>query len=324
MSIIVAVGVIFAIGSRMPPSDCTSLEQYDVLSGSCYYECSTGQDCAGKASKVDAALNTYFDGAKSQISTKSNQQSPVAPTTSSVSSTKQLTREFTGSETNGKIYTVNANLLLLPKPSDHDEKLWNLFKRIAGNDDIRKYIQSFEVFNDTKNDSAASVWTSQTPGKWHVNVNAAYDSDSKDLIHTMVHEYGHIVSLNNTQVPAIEGVCPRLTLPEGCANQAAYIQAFYTKFWDKYGYDKPQDMGSNTEAVTAFYEDHRDSFVSDYAATNYGEDWAESWAAFVTGSKPVANTEKAKKVQFFYDYPGLVAARNRIRLEIASSKQSLN
>ncbi|MEZ4643120.1 MAG: hypothetical protein R3E31_10390 [Chloroflexota bacterium] len=58
-----------------------------------------------------------------------------------------------------------------------------------------------------------------------------------------------------------------------------------------------------------FYYDHEDWFVTDYAATNPGEDIAESFTAFILQPKPTEDTLAAEKILFFYDYPELVALR---------------
>lgn len=305
--------------TRLNASDCTSLERYDAVTGSCFFECTTDEDCAAKAKAVEDEIDQFFTGSQSKVTKKTDSQ-PTSKSQTSAGNTELITKDDTGSETNGTIYTVAKDLTLAPKPSANDQKLWDLFLSVAGKDDVLGYIQSFEVFDDSNNDSAASVWQSQTAGKWHVNVNAAFQDDKKDLAHTMVHEYGHIVSLNNTQVKGeVGGSCPFLQLDEGCANQASYINAFYDRFWKKYGEDVPSDQGQNQDEVSDFYNASPSSFVTEYAATNYGEDWAESWAIFVTRVKPTGNQEKDQKVNFFYNYPELVNTRNRIRVQIANS-----
>ncbi len=315
--LLVGSGIFWFTGLK--PSDCTSVEKYDKLTGSCYYDCTSDQDCAAKAKAVDDQLNGFFAGSQTKATKQGDSgSSPTTPTSSD--DTKLLTKEFTGSDTNSTIYTVTAQLALAPQPTNDDIKLWNLFSRVVGKDDLLRNIQSFEVFNDDKNDSAASVWQSQTPGKWHVNVNAAYQDDQKDLVHTMVHEYGHILSLNTAQVSGNVGSsCPYLKLEEGCAKQGSYINEFYDRFWKQYGADVPADEGQDQNEVSDFYNSRSSSFVSEYAATNYTEDWAESWAIFVTQPKPTGNQEKDQKVQLFYNHPELVDARNRIRVQIANS-----
>jgi hypothetical protein len=318
--LLVLIGIgLFAAQTRLKSRDCTNIEKYDVLTGSCYYICTSDQDCAEKASKVDAELNTFFADSQTKKSKQYNGQSaPTAPTSSD--NTQLMTKAFTGTETNGTVYTVTKELTLKPAPSKSDMQAWNLFANIVGREDLAKYIQSFEVFEDQGNDTAASVWQSQTAGKWHVNVNAAYQNDKKDLIHTMVHEYGHIVSLNNTQIDGnVTGACPNLNLDEGCAKQSSYINSLHLRFWQRYGNNVPSDGGKDQNEVQDFYQQHKEDFVSEYAATNYGEDWAETWAAFITQPKPSGTQEKDKKVSSFYDFPSLVSLRDRVRVQVAAN-----
>ena len=292
----------FTLMNRLWPGDCTHYEDYNWISGSCYFDCDTEKQCQALTEKVNQELDGYFEGSKSKLAP------PVA--------VKQLTREETGSETNGTTYTVQSDLSLAPKPSAPDQRLWDLFRKVAGDTDIRQYLQTFEVFSDTNNGSAASVWASQTGGKWHMNVNAAFAGDRKDLIHTMVHEYGHIVTLNVTQIAGVGGSCPNYQIPEGCTKSESYINQFQRRFWAKFGQDIPLD-DAGQEEVQSFYEVYKSDFVTDYAASNPGEDIAESWAFFVLRAKPAGNTVSEQKVQFFYGYPHLTQLREQIRGRLA-------
>jgi hypothetical protein len=311
--LILAVGVGYFMFVRLSPSDCTSVEKYDALAGACYYDCNTDEECEKKEKQVDAELRTFFSDSQSKIAKKDKNTSPAS---TQIKGTL-LDAAYTGSETKGKIYTVVDEARLQPEPSAQDQKLWDLFVAVASKSDIKQYVQSFEVFDDDQNDSAASVWQSQEPGKWHVNVNAAYANDSKDLLHTMIHEYGHIVSLNSNQVARVDGACPRLELSEGCANDGAYIKLFKEKFWNSYGDSVPSNEGEDPDEVADFYEQHKASFVTEYAASNFVEDFAESWAMFVINDKPTGQEGKDQKVTFFYDQSQLVDMRNRIRTSIA-------
>jgi len=305
----------FTLMNRLWLGDCTQYEDYDWITGSCYFDCDTEKQCQALTEKVNQELDGYFEGSKSKLAP------PVAPSTSSTPTpapapVKQLTREETGSETNGTTYTVQSDLSLAPKPSAPDQRLWELFRKVAGDTDIRQYLQTFEVFSDTNNGSAASVWASQTGGKWHMNVNAAFAADRKDLIHTMVHEYGHIVTLNVTQIAGVGGSCPNYQIPEGCTKSKSYINQFQRKFWAKFGQDIPLD-GAGQEEVQSFYEVYKSDFVTDYAASNPGEDMAESWAFFVLRAKPAGSSGAEQKVQFFYSYPQLTQLREQIRGRLA-------
>ena len=53
--------------------------------------------------------------------------------------------------------------------------------------------------------------------------------------------------------------------------------------------------------------------MTDYAATNPDEDFAESYMLFVLKEKPTKSTVADQKILFFYDFPELVEMRDVIR-----------
>jgi hypothetical protein len=72
--------------------------------------------------------------------------------------------------------------------------------------------------------------------------------------------------------------------------------------------------GENGDAAANLYERKQGAFVTEYAATNPGEDIAESFALFVLDQRNAApQTVAEKKVAFFYAYPALTAFRNDMR-----------
>ena len=62
---------------------------------------------------------------------------------------------------------------------------------------------------------------------------------------------------------------------------------------------------------------YKKQFVTDYAATNPDEDFAESYMLFVLNEKPTKSTvsfiHSDQKFLFFYDFPELVEMRDFIR-----------
>ena len=53
--------------------------------------------------------------------------------------------------------------------------------------------------------------------------------------------------------------------------------------------------------------------MTEYAATNPSEDFAESFMVFVLKEKPIKSTITDQKILFFYDFPELVEIRDFIR-----------
>lgn len=302
---------------RLSKEDCTSLEKFDSLRGECYFECETDAQCEEIAKKVEAELDAYFKDSKSAVGTnKPTAPAPEAPSQTDTSQQdkpqKTYTADETGSEVRGKIYTVTSSQALYPTPSSEDQKLWELFTRIASKQVIAERLETFEVFNDGNNDTAASVWESSKAGKWHMNVNSAFSGERKDLIHTMVHEFGHILTLNSSQVDKTEGACPQITVPEGCVKPGTILNDFHAKFWSKYG----EPFSEDGQEVSAPFSE--DDFVSEYAASNVIEDLAETFANFVLRPAPSGGSIRDQKIQLFYASPEYVNVRNRIRANLAS------
>ena len=117
--------------------------------------------------------------------------------------------------------------------------------------------------------------------------------------------------------------CTTFYTGEGCALSNSYINQFFTKFWADLYYNEFQDVEwaetdeEYEEKMIAFYDTYSDQFVTEYAATNPGEDIAESFAYFVLQDKPTGSSIADQKVRFFYDYPALVTIRNHMRSELA-------
>lgn len=305
-------GSIIIIPKLMGAQDCTSVEKYDFYRDECYFMCDSNEQCDALSQKVNQELNEYF----SDTQTKASAAKPISPKASD--NGNLYTLKSTGSETKGTVYTVR-NGVLQPEPSQDNKRLWNLVNTLIGTQNAQDHIASFEVFDDENNDTAASVWRSDNnASKWHMNLNAAFSGqDKKDLIKTIVHEYGHIVTLSGDQVGAVSGACPRVELDEGCGTGDSYINAYYNKFWKDYDFGADAVGSISEDEAAALYKTEPSSFVSEYASTNISEDIAESFADFVTKSKPADTAIKSQKVRFFYQYPELVTLREQMRAAAA-------
>ena len=144
--------------------------------------------------------------------------------------------------------------------------------------------------------------------------------DTKESIYTLILEYAHILSLGVSQVQLVdpniddatrerlESKCQTYFLTEWCLKSNSYLKNFIdqfrtTKMLEKVWYEE-WDV----------YKRNKKDFVSEYAASNPGEDIAESFTAFVLKSKPANEKTKAdQKVLFFYRYPELTKLRSTIR-----------
>jgi hypothetical protein len=75
--------------------------------------------------------------------------------------------------------------------------------------------------------------------------------------------------------------CTNQLLQEGCMNADSYLDDFIDIFWSDADY---LERVRNQEVYA--YDDTPESFITDYAATNPGEDIAESFTYFVLNGKP--------------------------------------
>ena len=213
------------------------------------------------------------------------------------------------------------------------KSIWNYFTSIIPPEQ-RDLIAEYSIITDGKENILAAVsQTYNDPSLWALEVDIADSDDYYNLTFTLIHEFGHLLTLNPSQVPpSIEvfnnpdddviyqnavASCPDYFSGEGCSNPASYINAFYQRFWPEI-HDEWQQIDSIEnedvyyEKLNEFYDQYEDQFVTDYAVTNPGEDIAESWSFFVLSPKPEGNSIADQKVLFFYDYPELVDLRQKI------------
>ena len=201
----------------------------------------------------------------------------------------------------------------------------------------RAVVSDYIVFSDGPSNVLAAVEQSYTdPNLWIVEVDNADLEDRLGLYFTLVHEFGHLLTLGPDQVPpdleiyndpenadlydSKAAACPNFFPGEGCSLPDSYINVFHNRFWthlmdewqpiDDLGYT--DDLEAYYEELYTFYENHEDEFVDDYAATNSSEDIAESFAYFIFSPKPTGASLAEQKILFFYEYPELVQLRAEI------------
>ncbi len=124
--------------------------------------------------------------------------------------------------------------------------------------------------------------------------------DLDKTLATFVHEYGHVLTLNNEQVDLSKLTQQKSYYTPEAYRDGSYIKAFYDRFW-------------NVEAGELSYYQHPDRYVNEYASQNVTEDIAESFMVFVLDGKQPGQSLAAQKINFFYQYPELVAVRDSIR-----------
>ena len=185
----------------------------------------------------------------------------------------------------------------------------------------REKMGEFLIYNGTTSGSAGFVVEIKkdlSSWKMGVAINYAYEGGFNtrgELAYTIIHEFGHILTLHKDQVDAsvTQGNCTNYYPGEGCARSNSYINELYQSFWKDIQAEY-QTAQTNQSTQQVFYDKYKDRFVTQYASTNPGEDIAEVFATFVTKKdKPVGTTIAEKKILLMYNRSELVAFRNHIR-----------
>jgi hypothetical protein len=213
------------------------------------------------------------------------------------------------------------------------EEIWDYFAAIIPPSE-RSFVTEFSAISDGKSHILGAVSQSFDSAKeWGLRIDIV-DADNHYLLtYTLMHEFGHLLTLEPSQVEANEQIfdnpdsetiyeeavsaCPGYFTGEGCSLPDSYINEFFNRYWtDKYeewqAIDKTEKNAAYYAALHDFYKTYQDQFVTEYAATSPAEDIAEVWAFFVLSPKPETTSIADEKILFFYEYPELVQLRQEI------------
>jgi hypothetical protein len=142
--------------------------------------------------------------------------------------------------------------------------------------------------------------------------------DRLALSATLLHEFGHLLTLNTSQAEDLTYVCTTEYINPGCGQPGSYIDLFFNRFWsDIYEewdiIQSIRDPDTRTDRMRNFYAGHQHEFLTTYSATEPAEDIAEAWMFFILAPQPTGETSTAEeKILFFYDFPELVQLRTEI------------
>ena len=320
------------VHTRKIAAKCLPFESYSVIRNECYVPCGSEQECA----PLDAQYQHILDAR----GISSAGQMPLGEKHAAV-------KPDAFGETEGTIalYTIthSGDIVLkelstsseafdpiLRDPSVH-KLIWQGIKNILP----EKYrfpgmLSLFELYTDGFGGEDASTGQAENTSQWVLSVDPAdiiehgVFNPSGDFYYAIVHEYGHLLTLNPLQVPpqpeSASVSCKTYFPGEGCALPDSYILHFFNQFWRGNTFtthEKALNLcGENADEclpLDTWYDRHKAMFVTDYAATDPTEDMAESWAAFIVQKKPTGSTIADKKVRFFYAYPELVHLRMVLR-----------
>ncbi len=130
--------------------------------------------------------------------------------------------------------------------------------------------------------------------------------DWSKLTSTIIHEYGHVLLENETQID--------LTVGEDLHDPAGFVEGsfrkeYYDRFW----------RGAEDAGLTSYSTDPT-RYVSQYAADYFHEDMAETFKVFVLGDKPQGGTVAEEKLLFFWENADMTALRAEIRENLGLTK----
>lgn len=233
------------------------------------------------------------------------------------------------------------NGILIETASKNTQKAkerWKVFYSIFPKKITQKYIKKITLFTDGVDEKTGALASLNVKNdEWQLSLDVTdvdFESKSKERvfqsIYTYLHEFGHLLTLNNTQIKPTkkrkqeEGE-PYLTF-EGETLKNSYMNKFVKRFWSG-GLLNEWDVIQKKYCVTEhkkcidklydLYKDNYTDFLTDYAAESPEEDIVESWTAFVLYDK-VKNPETVaeQKINFFYQFPKLVKFRKIIKRNI--------
>ncbi len=258
-------------------------------------------------------------------------------TNTNVGDTPDNTDNPTGSDGEITLYTINGDHIVKKqdyKVSGQDlayqqdtkkhQELWSLTKKIIPAN-YRTKMSEFLIYNGDVSGSAGFVIeTKPDLSKWQMGIAINYANDQKELVYTIIHEFGHILTLNNDQVNANinETSCGNFYTGEGCSKTASYINKLHKNHWADIWSEFIKAKDTET-AMEGFYNKYSSRYVTQYASTNPGEDIAEVFATFVTRNSGVnGNSIAEQKIQLMYNHNELIELRNYIRNNLGASSTS--
>ena len=214
-----------------------------------------------------------------------------------------------------KDYAVPSHLLPYQQNQAKHQQMWEFVTRLIPLEE-RGNIAEFEVFHGGDDLAGyVSPLDENDLSQWRFGlaIDIAEKLESIDFqeFFTLVtiHEYGHVLTLNDRQVRVSNpDACNNFFTGEGCSNPNSYINRLFELGWKDIFHEWDEE---NPEKL---YDKYPNRFVSEYAATNPGEDIAEVFTFFVArANRPNGNTLADQKINLLYEFPELVEVRRKMR-----------
>lgn len=222
------------------------------------------------------------------------------------------------------IYTKNADGTFEPELHPADAQLWSMIEALSPTKEVFERLKVFEVYYDEEDSTLAAVESlDDTNSTWLYSINYTAVDEFEELAPTIVHEYAHILSLQDSQTTTeaeqvdVRDVCENYLVTEGCLKADAYLDDFFEKYWEGKGtYIGERDR--TEDEAEEFFEKNSDDFVSAYATTNPAEDFAESFMFYVLKDARSDDVLKEQKKSFFQTFDTLQAYRTSLHTTISA------
>jgi len=227
---------------------------------------------------------------------------------------------------------------------DKHHMAWNVFTEVVPSQYMNDVVW-FTIFTDGLEWLEMDVFLEEDSQKWSLlfDVQDWYclgDLDEDRVKFTMIHEFGHMLSLGPSEIDVDfelrdlgyeldeafydallenEQVCGTgVITTHGCAKEDSYINGFAQRFQvgkysDSMNFNYQIYSNEWTESLWNYYTEHKDEYVTDYAAGSTQEDFAETFTFFILSEKPQGNSVLEQKILFFYDYTELMEIRDYIK-----------
>jgi len=206
-------------------------------------------------------------------------------------------------------YQVQGDSIVLVEgePEHWHTEAWNRWVELVPSS-ARWRVGRFDAISGSSEGQVEPI--SDSLQVWSLRI-AELDDDVRDI--ALVHELGHLVSLGPTEVvpatdPSVEENCVTYFSVEGCAIPGRVFEKFVSTFWDVDGGWDGIEQGAEER-----YRQNPGSFVTAYAATNPGEDIAETFVFFVYRLRPTDTTVTDQKIALLWEFPELVELRRWLR-----------
>jgi len=230
-------------------------------------------------------------------------------------------------ETFDRDYEVDANIVSYRENKGLHERMFNRFTGLIP-DSRRNFVKQYTPFHGG-NEIAGYVYPLNAQrSEWNFGLDVLTmeleetnlanagpgDNVSIPASATVLHEYGHLLSLFQDQLDLNNSNCTNFDSIFGCMKDGTKLQRFFEMFWEVDYADFLQVKEQFGDAAgDEWYGRDETRFVTPYAATQPEEDFAESFYIFFFRQLPTGSTVEDQKVLFFYSFPDLVLLRTNVR-----------